>query len=270
MPGAALSSFRRICYNRAMRKAIFIAAGRGRRLMPLTEDVPKCNAEIGGRRILDWCVAALRSAGIDDIVFVGGYRIDRVRADYPGFRFCENAAWESNNILASLFCAEHEMIEGFVSSYADILYTPGAVQRLLASPGDIALLVDTDWRGRYAPRTEHPETDGEKVRLQDGRVVEINRAIPPGEAPAEFTGVARFTPAGARLLIEHYHRARRRHGGGAYRGASSFQTAYLIHLLQDMLEAGVAMDAVETHGGYFEIDTTQDHGLAERGWGAWA
>ena len=177
-------------------RAIFIAAGRGRRLMPLTEDVPKCYAEIGGRRILDWCVAALRSAGLDDIVFVGGYRIERVRADYPGFRFCDNAAWESNNILSSLFCAEHEMADGFVSSYADILYTPAAVQRLLASPGDIALLVDTDWRRRYQPRTEHPETDGEKVRLRDGHVVEVNRAIPPAEAPAEFTGVAKFTPAG--------------------------------------------------------------------------
>ena len=251
-----------------MRKAIFIAAGRGRRLMPLTEDVPKCYAEIGGRRILDWCVAALRSAGLDDIVFVGGYRIERVRADYPGFRFCDNAAWESNNILSSLFCAEHEMADGFVSSYADILYTPAAVQRLLASPGDIALLVDTDWRRRYQPRTEHPETDGEKVRLRDGHVVEVNRAIPPAEAPAEFTGVAKFTPLGARLLTEHYHRARRRHDGGPYRGVPTFEKAYLIHLLQDMLEAGVVMRAVETHGGYFEIDTTQDHGLAERGWSA--
>jgi choline kinase len=264
----SLSPFLPICYNRAMRRAIFIAAGRGRRLMPLTEDVPKCYAEIRGRRILDWSVAALRSAGLDDIVFVGGYRLERVRADYPAFRFCENTAWESNNILASLFCAEHEMADGFVSSYADILYTPAAVQRLVASPGDIALLVDTEWRRRYAPRTEHPETDGEKVRLRDGRVVEINRAILPAEAPAEFTGVAKFTRAGARLLCEHYHRARQGHHGRPYRGAPSFETAYLIHLLQDMLEAGVAMRAVETHGGYFEIDTTQDHGLAERGWSA--
>ena len=29
-----------------------------------------------------------------------------------------------------------------------------------------------------------------------------------------------------------------------------------------MLEAGVEMEAVETHGGYFEIDTTQDYHLA--------
>lgn len=162
-------------------KAILIGAGRGQRLMPLTGEAPKCYAEIGGRRILDWCLVALASAGLRDVVFVGGYLIERIQADYPGFRFCHNADWLDNNILASLFHAEAEMAGGFVASYTDILYTPDAAQRLVASPADIALLVDTDWRRRYAPRTQHPESDGEKVRLDGERVVEVNRAIPPRE-----------------------------------------------------------------------------------------
>lgn len=247
-------------------RAIIVGAGRGQRLMPLTDEVPKSYAEIGGRRILDWCLDALRSAGLRDVVFVGGYRIERVRADYPAFRFVHNGAWERNNILASLMHAEPEMSDGFVSTYADILYTPDAVQRLVASPADIALLVDTDWRERYRSRTQHPESDGEKVRLLDGRVTEVNRAIPPDEAPAEFTGVAKFTPAGARALIEHYHRARQRYDGRSFREAPAFEKAYMIHLLQEMLEAGVKMAAVETDGGYFEIDTTEDYELAQRGW----
>ena len=155
--------------------------------MPLTEDVPKCYAEIRGRRILDWSVAALRSAGLDDIVFVGGYRLERVRADYPAFRFCENTAWESNNILASLFCAEHEMGDGFISSYADILYTPAAVQRLVASAGDIALLVDTDWRRRYAPRTEHPDLlPAELTMSGTRRTRRVILLAPPGAPPGSF------------------------------------------------------------------------------------
>jgi choline kinase len=247
-------------------KAILIGAGRGRRLMPLTEDLPKCYAEIGGRRILDWCLAALRSAGIDEIVFVGGYRIERVQKDYPELRFRDNRTWEQNNILGSLFHAEADMTGGFVSSYVDILYRPDAVQRLVASPHDITLLVDTDWRRRYAPRTEHPESDGEKVRLAGTRVTEIRRVIPPAEAPAEFTGVAKFSATGARLLVEHYHRARAAHDGRPYRTAPVFARAYMIDLLQEMLEAGVVMHAVPTHGGYFEIDTNQDHALAQAGW----
>jgi hypothetical protein len=35
-----------------------------------------------------------------------------------------------------------------------------------------------------------------------------------------------------------------------------------------MLEAGVTLHAVETPGGYFEVDTTEDHGLASRDWDA--
>lgn len=247
-------------------KAIIIGAGRGRRLGPLTDDAPKCYAEIGGRRILDWALAALGAAGLQDVVFVGGYRMEQIQAEYPGLRYCPNAAWERNNILASLFSAEHEMAGGFVSSYADILYTSDAVRRLVASPADIALLVDTDWRARYRPRTQHPETDGEKVRLAGGRVVEVSRGIPPDEAPAEFTGVAKFNAAGAALLVAHYRQAQRAHAGGPFGQSPSFERAYLIDLLQAMLAAGVAMAAVETHGGYFEIDTRQDHELARRGW----
>ena len=247
-------------------RGIIIGAGRGRRLMPLTEDVPKCYAPVGGRRILDWCLDALGAAGLDEIVFVGGYRMDRIQADYPSLRFRHNAAWEQNNILGSLLCAEPDMDDGFVSSYADILYTKAAVRDLVASPADIALLVDTDWRERYRPRTQHPESDGEKARVRDGRVVEVDRKIPPDEAPAEFTGVAKFSAAGARLLVEHYARARRGHDGGPFRGAPVFARAYLIDLLQDMLEAGVEMAAVPTHGRYFEIDTTEDWELAQRGW----
>jgi L-glutamine-phosphate cytidylyltransferase len=245
---------------------IVIGAGRGRRLGPLTDVVPKCYAKIGGRRILDWTLGALRGAGVRDVVFIGGYRIERVRADYPDLRFCHNARWAENNILASLFCAESEMGRGFVSTYADTLFTRDAVRRLLATPADTALLVDTDWRERYRPRTEHPEADGEKVRLAGGRVLEVSRAIPPDEAPAEFTGVAKFSPAGARCLIEHYHRARGAHQDRPFGRGATFVQAYLIDLLQHMLEAGVEMQAVETHGDYFEIDTAQDYQLARLAW----
>ncbi len=246
-------------------KGILIAAGRGQRLRPLTDDVPKCYAEIGGRRILDWCLDALRGAGVDPIVFVGGYRMARVQQDYPHLHFRYNADWEHNNILASLLHAEAYMADGFVSSYSDVLYRPDAVERLVACPADIALLVDTAWRPRYAPRTEHPESDGEKVRMVGNRIVEIRRTIPPAEAPAEFTGVAKFTAAGARTLIDHYHRARKAHGKDAGAGLPLAKW-YMINLLQAMLDAGVEMAAVETHGGYFEIDTTQDYLLAQQGW----
>ena len=117
-------------------KTIIIGAGRGIRLMPTTANTPKCFAEIKGRRILDWALAAFRANGLDDIVFIGGYQIDKVREAYPEFTFCHNADWENNNILASLFHAEDQMDEGFVCAYSDILFTPDAVGQALAHPAD--------------------------------------------------------------------------------------------------------------------------------------
>jgi choline kinase len=105
-------------------QAIIIGAGRGARLMPTTADAPKCFAEVGGRRLLDWALEAFRVHGVERVCFIGGYQIDKVRQGYPRLTFRHNADWEGNNILASLFHAEDLMGEGFVCCYSDILFTP--------------------------------------------------------------------------------------------------------------------------------------------------
>ena len=83
-------------------KTIIIGAGRGERLMPHTANAPKCFAEVGGRRILDWGLDAFKAGGLEDIVFVGGYQIDLIRRTYPEFNYCHNSTWPDNNILESL------------------------------------------------------------------------------------------------------------------------------------------------------------------------
>lgn len=230
--------------------------------MPTTADAPKCFAEIGGRRILDEILSALRNAGVDPITFVGGYRIEAVRAGYPALEFVDNPNWDTTNILGSLMCARSHMGEGFVSSYADIVYRGDAVTRLLASDHPITVLVDTAWRARYEPRSQHPPTDGEKVIVAGGRVQRIHRDIDPALAHGEFIGVAKFTAEGAARLCAAWDDHRGRSAGGPFRGAASIGEAYMIQLLQQMIEDGVEIAHVDIDGGYHEIDTQQDYELA--------
>jgi phosphoenolpyruvate phosphomutase len=247
-------------------RIIVIGAGRGSRLMPTTADAPKCFAEVSGKSLLDWGLDAFRANGFERIAFIGGYQIDKVRARHPQFEFRHNDNWPNNNILASLFYAEDLMTEPFICCYSDILFTPDIVGRLAASPADIALGVDTDWLARYEHRSQHPSDDAEKATASHGRVTRVHREIAEGDAHGEFIGVAKFSARGAAQLREHYHERRKQFAGQPWREAKLFEKAYFIHLLQDMLESGVAMAHVDTPGGYIEVDTQEDFDYARRNW----
>jgi choline kinase len=249
-------------------RAIIIGAGRGSRLGHNTDLIPKTLVEVMGRPMLDWILEALLSAGFarKDVVFVCGYAEEVVRARYPELTFVRNTGWANNNILLSLLCAREHFGAGFVSTYADIVYDGQIVQKLVASPADIVLGCDTAWRRRYVGRTEHPETDAEKLRASGSQVLEISRTIESESADGEFIGVMKLSPDGARVFCDAFERAERAYGGGMFREGRSFQKAYLLDLLQEMLEAGALMRRENTAGGYMEIDTGQDLAMAEQWW----
>lgn len=247
-------------------RAIIIGAGRGRRLMPTTADAPKCYAEVKGKRLLDWALQAFAQAGISEICFIGGYQIDKVRADYPHFAFRHNRDWENNNILASLMHAEDLMSDDFLCCYSDTLFTGNLVSRAIHHPGDLVLSVDTLWLDRYQHRTKHPPDDAEKVTASNGRVTRVHRGIPTAQAHGEFTGLAKFTREGAQRLRQHYHDARKSFAGKPFREAAIFEKAYLIHLLQQMIEEGVPFGHADVQGEYIEVDTQEDFELARKHW----
>jgi choline kinase len=247
-------------------RPIIIGAGRGARLKSMTDDQPKCYVRVAGKRILDWTLEAFGNAGLTEPVFIGGYQIEQIRRDYPSLTFRHNADWPNNNILASLMHAEADMAGGFVCAYSDILFRDTVVRRAIEHPADIVLCVDTRWRDRYQDRSQHPETDAEKLVAERDRVIEIHRGMPGGRATGEYIGVAKFSAAGAALFREHYHRIQRQFAGRPWREAKGFEKAYLILLIQELIERGVPVHMVATEGHYFEIDTEEDYALANRDW----
>jgi choline kinase len=249
-------------------KAIVIGAGRGSRLRHLTEEIPKTLVPILGRPMLDGILEALAAGGFarKDVIFICGYKAEVIQERYPDLTYVENKNWERNNILASLLCAREHLTDGFVSTYADIVYRPEVVADLVAAPWDITLACDTDWRRRYTGRSQHPETDAEKLRAEGSRVVELSRRIASEEAAGEFIGVMKLSAAGAGRFLRAFDEAGAAHPQGEFREGRTFEKAYLIDLLQHMILAGEEMHRVNTHGGYMEIDTVEDASLAEAWW----
>jgi choline kinase len=249
-------------------RPVIIGAGRGRRLGHETEDIPKTLVEVMGRPILEWILEALSEGGFSrrDVLFICGYQEQVVRARYPEFTFVRNADWQHNNILVSLLCAREFLVDGFLSTYSDIIYDGAIVKRLLRSPHAIVLGCDTCWRRRYAARSHHPESDAEKLRAAGSRVLEVSRHVPSDVAQGEFIGVMKLSAQGAAEFLTASRRAEEQFAGKLWREGRTLEQAYLIDQLQWMLEQGSVMHREDTAGGYMEIDTLEDLSLAETWW----
>lgn len=246
-------------------KAIIIAAGRGIRLMPETKSYPKCMMDgIGNKTVLDWILDSLKENDLSDIVFIGGYHIEKVMQIHPEFVFYINSEWAENNILASLFYAEREMNRSFITSYSDIVYTPAVVNKLLKSKADIALIVDRDWRKSYQGRTLHPESQAEKVRVIDGKVCSIGKHLDSNQAYGEFIGLAKFSRRAAKIMKERYNKVVLKEPDKAFHHAKNIKVAYLTDMIQELIDTGVDVKPVDIFGGWAEIDTPQDLARARK------
>ena len=54
-------------------KAIILSAGQGRRLMPLTESMPKCCLMLDGKTLLAHQIESLAANGVEEVVVVTGF-----------------------------------------------------------------------------------------------------------------------------------------------------------------------------------------------------
>ncbi|HTM21796.1 MAG TPA: phosphocholine cytidylyltransferase family protein [Kofleriaceae bacterium] len=249
-------------------KAIVIAAGRGRRLEHNTAEEPKCLVPVGGRPMLRWQLDAFAAHGVRDIVIIRGYLGDVLEARVAELgdvdvRFVDNPDWQHNNILLSLAHAIDELDGPVLLTYSDIVYPPEVVRRLLASPGDIALIIDREFARIYDGRTEHPLSEAEVADLDDaGNVRRVGkRALPADQAWGEFIGLARLSAAGSALVRQTWTELAERYRGREeepFQRAAAFRNAYLTDLWQHLIDAGHPLTPVAIEGQWREIDTVQD------------
>ena len=178
-------------------KAIILAAGKGTRLNGV-DLKPKCLFEVGGETLLARQIAALRELHVNDIVIVLGFEAERIRRLYEHTAsFVINSRFEETSSLYSLWLAREHLIDGFVVLNCDVLFHPQLLERLLRSSFDDALLVDL-----VDKDNNHLGDEEMKVKISDGRVVDIRKDLDPAEADGENVGIVKFSASGARRLVE--------------------------------------------------------------------
>ena len=108
-----------------VKRAVFIAAGFGSRLVPVTLKTPKPLVEVNGRRIIDGLIDACIKADIAEIYVVRGYLADKFNVlteKYPQIKFIENPFYNEANNVASALCA-NTLLENAYVFEADLYIT---------------------------------------------------------------------------------------------------------------------------------------------------
>ena len=112
-----------------VRRAVFIAAGFGSRLVPITLNTPKPLVRVKGVRIIDTLLDAVCAAGIDEIIIVRGYlgeQFDQLKYKYPNIQFLENPLYNESNNISSMMCARFLLQNAYVLE-SDLLLNKGCL-----------------------------------------------------------------------------------------------------------------------------------------------
>ena len=114
------------------KRAIFLAAGVGSRLMPVTLNTPKPLVRVNGVRMLDGLIDACLAAGIEELYVTRGYfaeQFDQLLLKYPMIKFIENPVFNETNDISSAYYARHLMQNAYVFESDLILYRPELIKK---------------------------------------------------------------------------------------------------------------------------------------------
>jgi len=114
------------------KKAIFIAAGFGSRLVPVTLNTPKPLVRVNGKRIIDTLIDACLEAGIGEIYIVRGYlaeQFDQLLYKYPMIRFLENPSYNEANNISSAMVARYMLQNAYVFESDLIISNPSIITK---------------------------------------------------------------------------------------------------------------------------------------------
>lgn len=240
-------------------RAIILAAGRGDRLRPHTDDVPKCLVQLGGASLLSRQLEVLRAA-TDDIVIVRGYRKESIRVG--GVRFVDNPDYATGNSVDSLMTARALFTGDCLVCYADLVYDVKIVDALVAAAPSIGVAVDTAFDDYWAARPGLAALDSESLTFDHcGRLQTIGRPSPrPAEVHGRFIGLLHFDDSGTAAFKDVYdgHAAVHRGRTSPWYHAPSFRSAAMTDMCQAMIDEGIDVTAIPVESGWIEVDTADD------------
>ncbi|WP_136590447.1 UTP--glucose-1-phosphate uridylyltransferase AglF [Salinigranum halophilum] len=231
-------------------KAVVLAAGKGTRLRPLTDEKPKGMVEVDGKPILTHCLDKLIDLGAEEFVVVVGYMKEKIIQyygdEYEGVPITYSHQREQKGLAHALLTVEDHIDDDFMLILGDNIFNANlkdVVRRQQEDRADAAFLVE-----------EVPWEDASRYGVCDtnkyGEIVEVIEK--PDDPPSNLvmTGFYTFTPA----IFHACHLVQPSNRG-------EYEISEAIDLL---IRSGRTIDAIKLEGWRMDIGYPEDRDEAEK------
>ncbi|MEZ4430709.1 MAG: hypothetical protein R3A51_23780, partial [Nannocystaceae bacterium] len=197
-------------------------------------------------RVIDWILGAFSVIPRAAICFVGGYRADAIRHEYPNIDLVVNPNWRVTGPAISLSYARIEADAPLWVSYADVVFRASTVRALDELDADFAIAIDRGWTHRYDRRAPREMALAEKVVCEGDTIRDVGSHIRAQQAHGEFCGLVKFTPRAVAVIKDIF--------------ASGLlpATASIPALLRELLTRGLLGATVDVAGDWAELNAPQD------------
>jgi 2-aminoethylphosphonate-pyruvate transaminase len=230
-------------------KAVMLAAGRGDRLRPVTDSMPKGLIEVGGQSLIERSLDLLLAQGITQTYIVTGYLGGMIRQRLgPAYRgmeiiYAENPDFERTGSMYSLSRLEGVLDDDILLLESDLLYEPAALSILVEAPLPDTILIAALLN------------EGDDVYVctnAEGRVLYLGKTLPhafTGQVAGCLVGISKYS----RGFMEHlFATARKDYSGGC------LTSHYEECVLQASLGHRPVYSVYAENLAWTEIDTQSD------------
>lgn len=115
-----------------VKRAIFLAAGFGSRMVPITLNTPKPMVLVNGKRIIETLLDAVVKAQIEEIIIVTGYLSEQFEVllkKYPNIKFVYNDKYNEMNNISSAYMVKDKFQNSYVLESDLVLYNPNIIRK---------------------------------------------------------------------------------------------------------------------------------------------